>query len=269
MKKILITSTIALALVATVTAAFGLVGRAYAQAPTPTATAEAQTTTPPEGWDGSKGGRHGGPGGKMDGGQLREYMLAAEAEAFGLTSEELQALRDEGKSLTDLAIEQDLTVAEFEAKMDAAHQSALAQAVTDGVITQEQADAFAAREAAGRPAHADDADNPLYEYMQAATAEAFGITVEELQALETDGKTLKDLAIEQNLTVADFQAKRDSARQAALDNAVADGVITQEQADAMKEHQEMGRGGMGGGRHGGGRHGGQPGDGQCPPSTTD
>jgi competence protein ComGC len=249
MKKTIVLGTIFLALVVTVVAAFSLTGRAFAQAATPTATPEDQTTLPPDGF--RRGGRHGDP--------LRTYQFAAEAEAFGLTTEALQALYDEGKSLQDLAIEQNLSMADFEARLNAARQAALAQAVADGAITQEQADAFAARQQAGRPARPDQAvdDNPLHTYLQTALADAFGLSVEALDALEADGKTLKDLAIEQDLTVADFQAKMESAHQAALDQAVADGIITQEQADAMKDHRAMRPGEMG---HGGkGHRGGGPG----------
>jgi competence protein ComGC len=271
MKKFLVISTLVLALAATAVAAFSLTGRAYAQSPTSTVapTTQAQATTMPG--NGTSGDRYGGRhGNRMGGDQLRSYMLAAEAEAFGLTSDELQAQYDAGKTPQDLAIEQNLTVADFEAKMDAARQAALAKAVTDGIITQDQADAFAARKEAGRPAHAADTDNPLHTYMQAALADAFGLTVDELNTLETDGKTLKDLAIEQNLTVADFQTKMDTARQTALDKAVADGVITQAQADAMKNHTEMGggRGGHGGMGGPAGKHGG-PRGGQCPQTSPD
>ncbi|MFZ6028572.1 MAG: hypothetical protein ACOYYS_12720 [Chloroflexota bacterium] len=249
MKKSLAISTLVLALVAMTVMALSLVSHASAQTPTPTA--EAQVTALPGG--GGRGDRYDGPRG---GGPLRAYTLAAEAEAFGLTSDELQAWYGEGKSLEDLAIEQGLSVADYEAKKEAARQAVLEQAVADGAITQEQADALAERRLAGRPTHAGGADSPLRDYMQAALADAFGLTVDELDALEADGKTLKDVAIEQDLSVADYKAKKEAARQAALEQAVADGAITQEQADAMQNHTGMGCGGKGGGRRG-----------ECPSTT--
>ena len=61
-------------------------------------------------------------------------------EALGISVEDLQAARDEGKTLTDLLAENDLDAATVRDNLKAAHEKALAQAVEDGVITQEQAD---------------------------------------------------------------------------------------------------------------------------------
>ncbi len=125
-------------------AALGLAGFAYAQAPTP---------QPPTGFGpgmmGGRGGMMGGGGGMMGGygsqstgsyGPLHTYMIAAMAEAFGMTPEELQSLHDEGKTGWDIAQEQGLTQEEFIALMTEARTQAVQQAVADGVITQEQAD---------------------------------------------------------------------------------------------------------------------------------
>lgn len=79
-------------------------------------------------------------------------------------------------------------------------------------------------------------DNPLHEYMTNALADAFGLTSEELQAMHDNGTTLWDYAAEQGMTIADFQTKMETARSTALEQAVADGVITQEQADWMSSH---------------------------------
>ncbi len=79
-------------------------------------------------------------------------------------------------------------------------------------------------------------DNPLHEYMTNALADAFGLTPEELQTMQDNGTTLWDYAAEQGMTIADFQAKMEAARSTALEQAVADGVITQEQADWMSSH---------------------------------
>ena len=139
------------------------------------------------------------------------------------------------------------------------------QAVADGVITQEQADAMAAFEAdreANRPVK-DDSDDPLYTYMQSAIADAFGVSVDELNAMEEAGTSLKDLAIEQNLTVAEYKDKIESARLSAIDAALADGVITQDQADALTARVEDGvrLPGLDGGHGFDGGHGGRPGHG--------
>jgi hypothetical protein len=259
MKKFLIIGT----LVATLVIALGAAGVAYAQTVTPGSESVVSALT--EGFHRGRGGDRGMQS------ALRDYVKTATAEAFGLTVDELDALRDEGKSLVDVAIEQDMTVADFDAKMNAARQSAIEQAVADGVLTQEQADELAAIEAereANRPVK-DHSDSPLYTYMQTAIAEAFGISVEDLEAMQEAGTSLKDLAIEQDLTVAEYKSRIETARLSAIDAALADGVITQEEADAMKARVEdgvrlPGLGGMpgfGGHRGHGGRGGGH---GECP-----
>jgi len=279
MKKLIFTGLAALALIALVVTAFGVTSTAFAQSSDPTETPEAVTPDerPSRQGDGFETKPFRGSG-KMPGdfnrmGALQEYLLNAQADAFGVTVDDLQALYDEGKSLQDLAIEQNLSLADYEAKMDAAYQNALEQAVADEVITQDQADAMLERKQnmpTDRPDHDVSSNNPLHDYIQTATANAFGLTVDELQALSDEGKTLKDVAIEQDLSVADYQAKLESARQEALAAAVADGVLTQEQADALQEHFDMGPGGKlpGGMGHPGGRGRGGMRGGDCPSPTT-
>ena len=67
------------------------------------------------------------------------------AKALGLTTDELYAELNSGKTLAALAEEKGLDRAALAAKLESAHQAGLAQAVTDGVLTQEQADAMLAR----------------------------------------------------------------------------------------------------------------------------
>lgn len=252
MKKIMIVGAVVLVVVATL--AVG--GFAYAQSQNP-----ARPDVPFG--QAMMGGRGHGQGmmaerafgqmrGQLKGGQLRAYMESALAEAFGLTVEELQSAQKEGKSLLDIAKEQGMTVAEFQETVTEAHQNALAQAVADGVITQEQADQMAAfkEQAKGRRQQM----GALHDYMEAAIAAEFGLTEEELEQRHAAGETLMDLASEQGLTVEDFTVKMTAARTSALEQAVADGVITQEQADWMKKH--MGPNGMMGGFGRGGCNGG-------------
>ena len=74
---------------------------------------------------------------------------------------------------------------------------------------------------------------PLADYMHAAMAEALGLSVEDLQARIDAGDTAWDIAAEQGLTTEEFQALMATARQTAIDQALADGVITAEQAERM------------------------------------
>jgi hypothetical protein len=74
--------------------------------------------------------------------KLRSYLdrEALMAQALGITEEELQAARAEGKPLGVLIYELQLDPATVRTQMRTAYEEAIAQAVTDGVITQEQAD---------------------------------------------------------------------------------------------------------------------------------
>lgn len=105
----------------------------------------------------------------------------------------------------------------------------------------------------------------LHDYMEAALAEKLGLTVEELQSYKDSGKTGWEIAEEQGLTIEEFDALLQEAREAAIDAAVTDGVLTADQAELMKTRgQMMGgdgarkggpMGGMGGMRMRGGRDG--------------
>ncbi len=107
----------------------------------------------------------------------------------------------------------------------------------------------------------------MHEYMIAALARAFNLTPEELEARHDAGETMWDIAADLGLDAEQFRQAMLDARTQALNDAVAAGVITQEQADWMlsRMNQMWSRGfgsgaggcpGMGGnfqGRMGGGR----------------
>jgi hypothetical protein len=76
----------------------------------------------------------------------------------------------------------------------------------------------------------------MHDYMISAFAKAVGLTVEDVDTRLANGETPKEIAIAQGTAVADLPALWAQVRQAALDQAVADGVITQAQADRMLEH---------------------------------
>jgi len=113
---------------------------------------------------------------------------------------------------------------------------------------------------------------------QAVLAEALGLTVEDLQAARAEGKSIQQLAEEQGVSPEDLQAALKAAHLAAIDQAVVDGTLTQEQADQLKERIENAPAPGFGGPHfdgpgfGKGRRGGQRGFGgfgPLPQSQTD
>lgn len=81
-----------------------------------------------------------------------------------------------------------------------------------------------------------------------AAAEALGMTVDEMETQLWGGKTLADLAEEKGIDLAELQAsveaavqaERETAMRSAIEQALADGTITQENADWLLEGLEKG-----------------------------
>ena len=147
------------------------------------------------------------------------------ADALGISLEELQAARAE------------------------AFEAGLTEAVADGRIDQEQADLMLAGHALKQAID-----------REALMADALGISVEELQAAREEGKSMRELLDELGIEPQALRERMEAAMDAAVEKAVADGVITQEQADALKTAKdERGQGRRGG--HRGGVRGGPGGGG--------
>lgn len=144
MKKTLFVTVIAI----TILAALGLATLAFAQSQTP--------PDPDQPYSGKRGYGMMGQGQGMMGGRwnrsaegsgstgtygpMHEYMIAALAQAFNLTPEELEARHAAGETMWNIATDQGLTQEQFTETMIQARTTALSQAVAEGVITQEQAD---------------------------------------------------------------------------------------------------------------------------------
>lgn len=152
-----------------------------------------------------------------------------------------------GDRLAYLAEALGITTAELEAAQQQAHANQIAQAVEDGLITAEQGELMLAMQA-------------LKGYIDrdALLAAALDISVDALQEAKENG-TLQDLLA--NITPADLQENMQNAYEGALAQAVADQVITQDQADLLLEQGSMRFGGFGhfGGHRGHGGFGGRGG----------
>jgi len=151
---------------------------------------------------------------------------------------------------TLLADELGVTVEELETAREASRTRALDQALADGQITQEQYDQVQQHQS-------------LQPYLDRDTlvAAALGISVDQLGE-----QSLADWLDELGLDQETYQANLQAARDEAIQRAVADGVITQEQADALGDTLMLGgrgsrMGGFGGaeGIRGGGMRGGRSG----------
>ena len=213
---------------------FGLLASVVlAQTATPEAKTEANTAQT----DGrSLRGLHYGSMG--NGSSVHDEYLA---EALGITVEELAAARRQAMA------------------------AYLADAVTAGDITQEQADLLL-----GKHALSDLIDRT------ALVAEALGMTTDELVAALAEGQSMSELMTAAGIDADTLQTNVQAAYEAAVARAVADGVITQAQADAVLAQDTNGFGfglvgGHGGRGYGGRGHHGRGGSGSLPsvPSIPD
>lgn len=89
--------------------------------------------------------------------------------------------------------------------------------------------------AVGQAGVAHTQDGILHDAMIEVYAEKLGISVDDLNAKLASGETLADIAFAAGLTAEEFTALRTDARAAAIAQAVADGTLTQEQADWMAQ----------------------------------
>ncbi len=103
------------------------------------------------------------------------------------------------------------------------------------------------------------------ELMHARLADALDMSVEEFEAAIADGQTLYTLAQEKGVDFADLREVMEEAHADALAQAVADGRISQEQADWMLSRSPR-AGAFGQGAHGPMGMGGFGGD--CPREAT-
>jgi len=92
-------------------------------------------------------------------------------------------------------------------------------------------------------------DGLLHDAIVAAFAEKIGLTVDEVNAKLDAGETMWTIAEAQGFTPADLPQLITDVRLAALEKAVADGTITQAQADTLKARWEA-RAGFGAGSPG-------------------
>jgi hypothetical protein len=76
----------------------------------------------------------------------------------------------------------------------------------------------------------------MHDYMVSAFADAVGLTQQQVEELLANGETMVEIATAQGISQDALPALITQVRTAALDQAVAAGVITRAQADLMLEH---------------------------------
>ena len=142
-----------------------------------------------------------------------------------------------------------IEVQEYEDALETAREQVLEEAVTEGHLTQEQADRMRERGAEAFGPHAREG----YEHRMpgmapyhggqssaAALADLLGLTPEELLAELKDGKTLADVAKAQEVKVEAVVEALMAPKAERLAQAVEAGRLTQEKADEMLGQMEAG-----------------------------
>lgn len=137
-----------------------------------------------------------------------------------------------------------------------------AQSDTPSVAATTEAYGFGGRGGMGGGNGMGTQTGLLHDEMIKVFSEELGISVEDLEARLTAGETLSDIALAQGLTLEQFNTLMVEARTQAIDQAVADGVLTQTQADWMKTRGSMMTAVAGNGRGSRGMYG-QTGTGTC------
>ncbi len=179
----------------------------------------------------------------------RDTVKAAIADTLGITVEELDAAKEAGMTLPELAEESGVDIAEVEAAVEAVKEDAVNQALADGTITEEQAEQILSGEGrqgkGGRGGHGLLQEIVDEDAMKTAVADVLGITVEELEAAKEEGTRLPELAEELGVEMADVEAAKQAVIEDAVNQAVEDGTITEEQAEQILSGEGRGRRGNG------------------------
>ena len=194
-------------------------------------------------------GRGRGPMGGNVGLADRSEMQEAIAAELGISVEELESARSEGTPLWALVDELGADMAAVREAMESVRQAAIDQALAEGAISEEQAE----RLRNGRGPWRQGPAGPFYgegpgmnlvdaNVMHQAIADALGISVEELEAARAEGTSLMALAEEQGVEIEAVRAAMEAVREEAINQALAEGAISEEQAEWLLSRPAFGQG---------------------------
>ncbi|MCP4224754.1 MAG: hypothetical protein GY773_15565 [Actinomycetia bacterium] len=169
------------------------------------------------------------------------------AELLGITVDELKAGFEDGKTLAEMAEANGVSVDDLTAHIVAQMQERLDEAVADGKIDQETADErlAGAEERAEEFVNSEPGSRPGRDGGHRhgpgprggdldAVAEDLGLSIDELKASLADGQTLAEAAAAQGVEQADLVAALVEEAQAKIDEAVANGRLTEDKAAEVK-----------------------------------
>jgi len=160
------------------------------------------------------------------------------AQALQMTLADLQAALKEGKTIAQLAAEKGLDPVSLVTTLTARLNQRLQQAVSDGKMTQDEADQKLKTLQSSLNSWFTTGTLPaelkaLNNLRQAdkVLADALGMSVKDLNTAIKGGKTIAQLAQEKGVSLDSLVTAVTSKRAQALQKAVQDGKLTQDQAD--------------------------------------
>lgn len=211
MKQQLATVGLAAALAGTSVLGMGIAG------------AQTDDTTPSDDAPGLREGRHG---------HLRGAGLEEAAELLGTEPRELLEALQDGRTLAELAEAEGITVDELVAALLTRPTERLAEAVEEGVLTQEEADEHLARITEHVTALVNGEVEPIGgpRDTMAGVAELLGMEPSEVVEALRDGRSLADLAAEAGVSVEVLVDELLANHSERLDRAVENGRLTAEEA---------------------------------------
>lgn len=146
------------------------------------------------------------------------------------------------KLAANIGVDQDKVTA----ALDATKQQMLGEAVQQGKITQAQADKIAANKGFGLGGFGFGHDKKEKDKNFRGNgrnldgiANALGMTTDQLKAEMQAGKKIDQIVTEHNMTLEQFRQKMLDLKKAEISKAVADGKMTQDQADKMLQRMEQ------------------------------
>ena len=173
----------------------------------------------------------------------REAVQAVVADTLGISVEELQAAKEDGVGLQQLAEAQGVALEDIRAAVEAYKVEAVQDALDNELITADQAEWLLNHDGRlNRRQIRRGAMNLMRiiidpEVMKETAADALGITVEQLEAARQDGTTMAQLAEEQGVEIETVQEAMRAAFEDMVEQAVQDGTITQIQADNILDRE--------------------------------
>ncbi len=165
---------------------------------------------------------------------------------LGMTEGELRSAQESGKTLAQIAEGKGISEEKLIEFMLTEHQKQIDQLLADGKIEQEQADKMkehmteeqikAMVEGKGPQVFGHkQAGKVMMMPMQSGLPNFLGLTEAEFRSALKSGKTLAQVAADKGISEEKLIEFMQAEHQKQIDQLLADGKITQEQADSMKE----------------------------------